>query len=162
MKRWLPSPLLSASLWALWLLLNETLSVAHVLLGLALAVLVPWLVAPLKPPGGRLRRPTVLARLVLRVGWDVLISALQVGVGVLRTPARAPRGTFVVVPLELRDPYALAALAIICTVIPGAIWSELAPDRSALLVHVFDLEGEQAFIEHFKSSYEQPLREIFE
>lgn len=161
MKRWLPSPLLSLALWALWLLLNESLSPAHVLLGLALALLIPWLVAPLKPPGGRLRKPAVLARLVLRVGRDVTISALQVALGVLRTPRRPPRGNFVVVPLELKDPHGLAALAIICTVIPGAIWSELAPDRSALLLHVFDLEGEQAFISHFKKHYEQPLKEIF-
>jgi len=76
-------------------------------------------------------------------------------------PRRPPRGTFVLVPLELHDPHALAALAIICTVIPGAIWCELAPDRSALLLHVFDLEGEQAFIAHFKDSYEKPLKEIF-
>jgi multicomponent K+:H+ antiporter subunit E len=160
-KRWLPSPLLSTALWALWLLLNETLAPGHVLLGLALALVIPWLVAPLKPPGGRLRKPVALARLVLRVGGDVGVSALQVASGVLRNPRRPPRGTFVVIPLELRDPHGLAALAIICTVIPGAIWSELAPDRSALLVHVFDLEGEQAFISHFKQRYEQPLKEIF-
>lgn len=162
MSRWLPSPLLSVALWALWLLLNESVALVDVLLGLALALLVPWLVAPLKPPGVRLRRPTVLARLVLRVGGDVVISALQVASGVLRTSRRPPRGTFVVVPLDLRDPHGLAALAIICTVIPGAVWSELAPDRSALLIHVFDLEGEQAYISHFKESYEQPLKEIFE
>lgn len=161
MNRWLPSPLLSLALWALWLLLNETLAPAHVLLGGALAVLVPWLVAPLKPRGGRLHKPLVLARLVLRVGRDVTVSALQVAGGVLRNPRRPPRGTFVVVPLDLRDPHALAALAIICTVIPGAIWSELSPDRSALLLHVFDLEGEEAFILEFKKRYEQPLKEIF-
>lgn len=160
MSRWLPSPLLSAALWALWLLLNESLAPAHLLLGAVLGLLTPWLVAPLKPPGGRLRRPLVLARLVLRVGGDVLASALKVGAGALR--GRAPHGEFVLVPLELRDPYGLAALAIICTVVPGAVWSELAPDCSAVLIHVFEPEGQEAFIAEFKQRYEQPLREIFE
>ena len=50
----------------------------------------------------------------------------------------------------------------ITAVIPGTVWSELAPDRSALLIHVFDLDDEATFIAHFKSDYEQPLKEIFE
>ncbi|MNJ75557.1 putative monovalent cation/H+ antiporter subunit E [compost metagenome] len=50
----------------------------------------------------------------------------------------------------------------ITTVIPGTIWSELALDRSILLLHVFDLDDEAQFIEHFKQAYERPLMEIFE
>ena len=65
-------------------------------------------------------------------------------------------------PLELRDVHALAALTMITAVVPGTVWSELAPDRSALLIHVFDLDDEAAFIQHYKSDYEQPLKEIFE
>jgi multicomponent K+:H+ antiporter subunit E len=62
----------------------------------------------------------------------------------------------------LRDPFALAALAMITTVVPGTVWTELAPDRSALLLHVFDLEGEEDFVRFFKARYEQPLKDIFE
>ncbi len=162
MKRWLPSLPLSAALWALWLLLNESLAPAHVLLGLALGLVVPWMVAPLKPAGGPLRRPLLLARLVLRVGKDVVLSALDVMRGVLRSARRPPRGTFVAIPLDLRDAHALAALAIITTVIPGTVWSELAPDRATLLLHVFDLDDEATFVAHFKADYELPLKEIFE
>ena len=54
------------------------------------------------------------------------------------------------------------ALAMINAVIPGTVWSELAPDRSALLLHVFDLADEAAFIAHYKADYEHPLWEIFE
>ena len=50
----------------------------------------------------------------------------------------------------------------VSTVVPGTVWSELAPDRGALLIHVFDLDDEAAFIHHFKTDYEQPLKEIFE
>ena len=89
-------------------------------------------------------------------------SAVEVGLGVVRARRRPPRGRFVVVPLELRDEHALAALAMITAVIPGTVWAELAPDRSALLLHVFDLADEAAFIAHFKRDYEHPLKEIFE
>lgn len=162
MKRLLPSPWLSLGLLGGWLLLNRSLSPGHWLLGTALAVALPLLMSPLRPQPGRLRRWGVLLRLVLRVGRDVLRSALQVAMGVCRAGSRPPRGTFVVVPLELRDEHALAALAMISAVVPGTVWSELAPDRSALLVHVFDLGHEADFIAHFKADYEHPLKEIFE
>ena len=79
-----------------------------------------------------------------------------------RARRHAPRGRFVQVPLELRDEHALAALLMITAVIPGTVWSELAPDRSALLLHVFDLDDEAEFITSFKALYEHPLKEIFE
>lgn len=158
----LPSPWLSVGLLGGWLLLTRSFSLGQLLLGIAVAVVMPLLMAPLRPRPGPLRRPDVLVKLVLRVGFDVVRSALRVGAGVLRSTTHPPRGTFVVVPLDLRDAHALAALAMICAVVPGTVWSELAPDRSALLLHVFDLEGEDAFIEHFKADYERPLKEIFE
>ena len=40
MRRWLPAPLVSASLLLMWLMLNQTVHPAHWLLGSVLAVLV--------------------------------------------------------------------------------------------------------------------------
>ena len=162
MKRLLPSPWLSLALFGGWLLLTRSFSVGQVLLGVVVAVVMPLLMAPLRPRPGPLRRWSVLLRLILRVGRDVRRWALQVAAGVVRAGAHPPRGTFVVVPLDLHDVHGLAALAMITAVIPGTVWSELAPDRSALLIHVFDLDDGVAFIAHFKSDYEQPLKEIFE
>ena len=162
MKRLFPSPLVSAGLLVVWLLLNQTLSPGHILLGIVVAVVVPLLMAPLRPPAGPVRRPLVILRLVLRVGMDVIMSAGQVARGVTVAGRRPPRGHFVVVPLEIRDAHALAALSMITAVVPGTIWSELAPDRSALLLHVFDLDDEAEFIGHFQSRYVSPLKEIFE
>jgi multicomponent K+:H+ antiporter subunit E len=161
MRRWLPSLPLAAALWALWLLLNDSVAPADLLLGGIVALVAPVLVAPLKPAGPRLRKPLVLLRLVLRVGGDVVLSALQVASGVLRAGRRPPNGAFVTVPLDLRDAHGLAALAMITAVVPGTVWCALTPDRSRLVIHVFDLGEEADFIAFYKQRYELPLQEIF-
>ena len=56
----------------------------------------------------------------------------------------------------------LAALAVITTVVPGTVWSELAIDRSAVLLHVFDVDDQAAFVARYKARYERPLIEIFQ
>ncbi|HEY8358554.1 MAG TPA: Na+/H+ antiporter subunit E [Ramlibacter sp.] len=162
MKRWLPAPLLSLALFAMWLLLNRSVSPGHLLLGALAGLAMPWLLHALRPPGGTMRHPLKLLKLVLVVGGDVVVSALVVGWGVLRARRRPPRGSFVVVPLDLPDARALAALAVVTTVVPGTVWCELAPDRSRLLLHVFDLDDEAAFVRHYKQRYELPLKEIFQ
>lgn len=162
MKPWLPSPVLSLALAAMWLLLNRSLAPGHLLLAALVGGLMPLLLAPLRPPAGPMRNPRLLARLVLHVGWDVIVSAVQVTRGILGARRHPPKAYFVVVPLQLRDPFALAALACITAVVPGTIWTELARDRSAVLLHVFDVASEEEFIRHFKSRYELPLKEIFE
>ena len=162
MSRVFPAPLLSVTLFVLWLLLNLSLSPGNMLLAALLAVFAPLLMAPLRPQVARIRRPGAIARLLVRVGVDVVMSNLQVARGVLSAGRRPPRSVFVHIPLALRDAHGLAALSMITTVIPGTIWSELALDRSVLLLHVFDLEDEASFIQHFKDTYERPLMEIFE
>jgi multicomponent K+:H+ antiporter subunit E len=162
MKRLLPSPWLSVGLFGGWLLLSRSLGAGSLLLGVLVAVVLPLLFTGLRPTPGRLRHPFKLARLILRVGGDVLRSAVDVAAGIVRSRSKPPKGPFVRVPLELRDPHALAALAMISAVIPGTVWSELSGDGSWLLVHVFDLDDEASFIAQFKRDYEHPLKEIFE
>ena len=104
----------------------------------------------------------MILKLFFLVGRDVVASNIAVAWGVLRAGKNPPRSRFIKIPLDLRDANGLAALSMITTVVPGTIWSELALDRSVLLLHVFDLDDEAAFIEHFKTAYERPLMEIFE
>lgn len=163
MRRLFPAPLLSLALLALWLLLNNaSLGLGQVLLGAILGVLVPLLTQSLRPTPVRFSRPWVALRLFMQVGYDVIVWNWRVLRGTLATGKRMPRGGFVVVPLDMRDPNGLAVLAAIMCVIPGTIWSELALDRSALLVHMFDLDDAAAEIELIKRRYERPLMEIFE
>lgn len=160
MKRFFPAPFISLALWALWVVLNG-LTVMDVVIGGLIAFVVPIVTAPLRPVPVRIRRPLVIARLIMTVGGDVVRSNIEVGLGVLGfRPNR--RSAFVRIPLELRDPHGLASLAIITTVVPGTVWSEIALDRSAYYLHVWDVHDEPTFVAWFKNRYERPLREIFE
>jgi multicomponent K+:H+ antiporter subunit E len=131
-----------------------------VLLAALVAVLAPVVTAPLRPAPVRLRRPLVAARLLLRVVLDSLRSNVAVLVALVRR--RALRSAFVRVPLDVRDPNALAVLAVIVTATPGTAWGVLAHDRSALLIHVLSLEDGPGLATTIKQRYEQPLMEIFE
>ncbi|MFY0730814.1 Na+/H+ antiporter subunit E [Pseudomonas sp. NFX15] len=162
MKRLFPAPLLSLALWLLWMLLNLSISPGNLLLGAGLGFFAPLMMRRLRPLPVRIRRPWVIVRLVLRVGRDVLVSNVAVAWQVLNAGRRPPRSRFIKVPLDLRDANGLAALSMITTVVPGTVWSELALDRSILLLHIFDLDDEALFIQHFKATYERPLMEIFE
>ncbi|MDY7559516.1 Na+/H+ antiporter subunit E [Pseudomonas sp. 10B1] len=162
MKRFFPAPWLSLALLILWLLLNLSLSLGNVLLGALLGLVAPVLTAPLRPLPVHIGKPKTILKLFLQVGCDVITSNLAVGWSVWNAKRIPPHPAFVKVPLDLRDANGLAALSMISTVVPGTVWSELALDRSVLLMHVFDLNDEAQFIEHFKYRYERPLMEIFQ
>jgi multicomponent K+:H+ antiporter subunit E len=158
----LPAPLWSACLLLLWLVLARSLSLGQILLGSVLGLVIPLLTSRLRPATVRVRHPLLILRFLTVIGYDVIASNLEVAWSVLRFRWKKPNARFVTVPLELRSPSGLAALAMITTVVPGTVWSELAVDRSALLLHVWDVGDEAEFITRFKARYERPLQEIFE
>lgn len=166
MRRLFPAPLLSLALLVLWLLLADSASLGQWLLGAVVAIGAPLLTASLRPGRVQARRPGTALLLLGRVARDVVGSNLRVLHGVLRGafggPQRWPRSGFVQVPISLRNPNGLAALAIILAVIPGTVWCELSPDGRTLLLHVFDLGDEAALVAEIHERYESPLMEIFE
>lgn len=162
MKRLLPAPLLSLALFALWLLLNQSVEAAHLLLGLVLALVIPLLTASLRPLPVRIRRPSVVLRLLVTVIFDSLKSNLAVARMLLKRGPRRYPSAFVPVQLELRDPNALAVLAMIVCITPGTSWAELSLDRGTLLLHVLEADDAAFIAAHVKACYERPLMEIFE
>ena len=161
-KRWLPSPRLSLALFVVWLLLNQSLDPATLLLAALLSIAVPLLTQSLRPAQAKIRKPMLVLRLFGLVAYDLVVSALTVARLLLIRRSRDLAPRFVRVPLAMRDPNALAALAMILCLTPGTAWGEIALDRSTLLIHVFHEEDEAAFIEMVKTRYERPLMEIFE
>ena len=162
MTRWLPFPLMSASLLVMWLLLNQTLSAGHLLLGCILALVGPLAMAALDLPAGRPRRPRAILRLALLVLADIIRSNIAVARIILNPGQRNRTSGFVNIPLELRDPYALAVLACIITSTPGTIWVDFNSAKGVLLIHVLDLIDESTWIRTIKHRYERLLLEIFE
>jgi multicomponent K+:H+ antiporter subunit E len=162
MRRLLPAPLVSAALFALWLLLDAPPGAAQVLQAALVAIAVPIVVAPLRPQSFRVRRPLRVLGFMMSALRGALVSNLQVALAMVGPRAALPEGRFVRVPLELTDPGALAALAVVTTLVPGTVWCELAADRSAVLLHVLAVGDVDAFIADYKARYERPLKEIFE
>ncbi|MEJ8854047.1 Na+/H+ antiporter subunit E [Variovorax robiniae] len=162
MNRWLSSPPLSVVLFVLWVLLNQSVDAATLLLAAVLAIAVPMLTRSLRPAQARVRHPGLLFRLAGRVAVDLVASAFEVARLLLTRRTAAISARFVRVPLDMRDPSGLAMLAMVLCLTPGTAWAELALDRSTLLIHVFDLDDEEAFIALIKQRYERPLMEIFE
>lgn len=158
----LPAPLLSAALFILWRLLNRSASPGQLILAAVLALAIPLLTRGLRPLPVRIRRPGMVLRLGLTVMADTVESNLAVLRFLLLPRLRRHPPAFVHIPLELRDPNALAVLAMIVCITPGTAWAELARDRSALMLHVLEVGDPQAIINHVKTRYERPLMEIFE
>lgn len=158
----LPYPLLSAALLVLWLLLNQSLSAGHIILGSVLAVLASWVMAALRPEKPRIRRPGAALRLAGMVLIDILRSNLAVGRIIVRSREPGVNAGFMTIPLDLRSRHGLAVLAIIITSTPGTIWLNYDAAKGTLLLHVLDLVDEAVWIRLIKGRYERLLMEIFE
>lgn len=161
MTRLLPFPLMTLILLALWLLLNQSLSPGHVLLGGIVGLVGGWALARLEPPKARLRRPGAICRLAALVLMDILRSNIAVALIIIGLERRRLTSGFVEIPLELRNPYGLAALAVIITSTPGTLWVDFDPESGTLTIHVLDLIDETEWIRTIKGRYEQQLLEIF-
>lgn len=159
-----PAPLLSLLLVPLWLVMTQSYTLANTLLGVLLGLGMPIFSAPLRPLHVRVRKPLRIIELCFIVMVDAWKSNLMV-MRILLQPhlTREDSSIFIRVPLDIRDPNGLAALATITTITPGNAWAELSMDRSALLLHVFDGRIDpQIVIRTVKERYERPLMEIFE
>ncbi len=156
-----PHPWLSLILLVTWLLLQNSLAPGQWLLGGALAVAIPWLVARVWPTPVRLRHLWLLPRYLGWLLWDIVMANLKVAWLILTRPAAKLRPGFICMPLDLQDDHAIAVLAATISLTPGTLSVDVAPDRSQLLIHCLDLHDETAMIATLKQRYEAPLKEIF-
>jgi multicomponent K+:H+ antiporter subunit E len=160
-KRWLPYPLLAAGLLIMWLMLTQTFSVGHVLLGGSIAVLTTHATGALRPERSKVGSPLAIIKLFGLVVADIVRSNFAVA-KIILSPASERVSGFVRFPLELQNPFGLTVLALIITATPGTMWVEYNATRSELLVHVLDLIDEEEWIRLIKRRYESLLLEIFQ
>ena len=155
-------PVLTVTLLLMWLVLNDTLSLGNVLLGLVLAIVLAWSSRALRPLQPRIRRAHLALTLCGFVLRDIVRSNINVARVVLGLRGQDLRSGFVKIPLELQDPHGLAVLAAIVTATPGTVWIDHDAATSVLTLHVLDLRSETEWIDWVKNRYERLLRGIFE
>jgi multicomponent K+:H+ antiporter subunit E len=161
MSRILPHPLLSLALLTMWVMLNSSVAPATLLGGVIVGLLVPFSMKALQPERPVVRAPDAILRLAGVVFVDVLRSNYAVATIILGRRKRERVSGFVQVPLDLKNRYALAVLAIIITSTPGTLWVQYNSSKGLLLLHVLDLVDESEWIHLIKNRYERLLLEIF-
>src|SRR5690606_15129959 len=116
-------PVFLCVLVVMWLLLNNTISLGHIVLGFVLSALLLLAAFRLRPLQPTMRRFPVLVRLF----FDVLIDIIRSNIGVARVVLglvgeREVHAGFIHIPIDMRDPHGFAVLAMIITATPGTIW----------------------------------------
>ena len=160
--RVLPHPIASMSFLAGWLMLNQTLSLGNILLGAGVGLVGGWTFTALELPKARPRCLVTMVRLVVLVFADVVRSNVAVARIIIGCERKGRNSGFVEIPLELRDPYGLAALACIITSTPGTLWVSFDAANGALTIHVLDLVDRAEWVRTIKERYERRLLEIFQ
>lgn len=170
--KFLPTPILSLLLFIVWLLLNNSLSAGHLVLATVLAIVIPLMTSPFRAKQPLVIKPGLALRHLLLVLYDIITANIQVAVLILGPNKKLMPG-FVKVPLDLTQSMPITILASTVSLTPGTVSAEVYPWRESLktgeepaaqylLIHVLNLEDEQALINLIKTRYEAPLKEIFQ
>lgn len=160
MKMILPHPVLTICLTIFWLILQQSVSVGHILLGAAIGIFAGLATSRLGLVQPRLSKPWVIFELFAVVLFDIVRSNIAVA-WVILTQGNSPSvAGFVRVPLTLRDHTTLSFLAMVLTATPGTVWLEFDEERGELLLHILDLVDEQQWIDLITDRYERRLLEI--
>ena len=162
MKRFYYYAGLPLSLLAVWLLLNESFSTGHIVLGAVLAGLLGWAASALRPLRANPKRPLTILKLVGHVVVDLVRSNFAVARIVCLGKRSNYTSALLDIPLRMTDPHGLAMLACIVTYVPGTVWARYSEEESMLTLHVLDLKDEAAWLAVIQERYERPLMEIFE
>lgn len=162
MTRLFPYPGVSLALALFWVLLHNSLSPATLLGATIVGIVSPWTLRPLELPRPRIGNIAAVFKLAGIVFADIARSNVAVATIILGGESHRRTSDFVSIPLDLRNQYGLALLAVIITSTPGTLWAQHDATRNQLLLHVFDLVDEADWIALVKKRYEPLLMEIFE
>ena len=161
MSRLFPHPVLTGMLLILWLILQQSAGLGHILLGSAIAITASLAAAAIIPDRVTVRKPHLVIKLFFVASLDIIRSNLAVLL-VLLHPRPQPQAGFLEMKLELTDTFGLAVLACLITATPGSAWLEYNRSRNTVLIHVFDLVDAAEWENTIKSRYEALLLEIFQ
>lgn len=160
-RRILPHPALSVMLAVVWMLLLNSFSMGGLVLAAVFGVVVPLVTSRFWPDRPRLRFGRHAAGYAAVVLWDILVANFQVAAIILFRRNRDLRAHWLVIPLELRQPEAISALAGTITLTPGTLTADVSGDGRALLVHALDVADPEAEVARIKRRYEARLMRIY-
>jgi multicomponent Na+:H+ antiporter subunit E len=130
-----------------WMLLWGNVSVANVLSGLAVALVVTLLLPlPPVPVEGKLH-PLSLVRLVIQVAYYLVLSSVQVAWLAIK-PGPPPQTAVLRAHLAIKSDLVLALAVNVINLIPGSIVLEIDQTRRMIYVHVIDV-GSEASVQRF-------------
>ena len=137
-------------------------SLNSLLFGFLLGLLIPIATQPYWPNQRKMKKPHKIAAYILIVLWDIVVANITVARIVLfkANSRRQPR--WVTIPLDLKTPEAITALAGTITMTPGTVSADVSAEGHALLVHCLDAADPDAVRNEIKQRYESRLMEIFE
>ena len=159
--RLLPHPVMSVVVALVWMLLVNSFSWGSLVFAILVGLVVPAATAAYWPHRATIRSPGRIVCYLVIVVWDIIKANIAVAQIILFTPNRALQPCWLVVPLELRSPEAIAVLAATITLTPGTVSCDLSEDGSALLVHCLHAPDPAGVLDEIKTRYEARLKEIF-
>ncbi len=159
---WLPHPLMTLLLILIWVLLQNSLSLGNVVLGVFLGVLFPLLTSGFWPDRPRVRNYRKAVGYFLIVMGDIVVANIEVARLIVFAKVSSLRPRWISVPLALTQPEAITLLAGTVTMTPGTVSCDLSADGRHLLVHCLDEPDPDAAVQRIKTRYEARLLEIFE
>ncbi|WP_068302927.1 Na+/H+ antiporter subunit E [Pararhodobacter sp. CCB-MM2] len=161
LRRVFPHPLLSLTLVATWLLLVNQITVNSLVFAVLLGIFIPMLTRPYWPEMPRLSRPLMVVEYVFVVLYDIVKANIDVALIVLFKRRADLQPAWISVPLDIRTPEAITALAATITLTPGTVSCDLSENGHAILVHALHAPDPAAVRDDIKARYERRLKEIF-
>ena len=162
LRKILPHPVLSTVLALVWVLMSNTPSINAIVFGVFLGLVIPIATAAFWPNRPKLKSPRMILEYFLIVLWDIVVANVIVARTILFKRNEDMRPNWVEIPLELRTPEAITALAGTITLTPGTLSADLSVHGKSLLVHCLDAPDPDAVRDEIKRRYERRLKEIFE
>ena len=143
-SRVFPHPLLTLMLTAVWCLLMGTTSAGTVVFGLIIGTIIPIMTVAYWPDRPVMQKPLGMIGYVAVVVWDIIVANIEVALIVLfkRNDRMVPN--WVLIPLDLRTPEAIAILAGTITLTPGTITLDVRDGQ--LLVHALTKDSAEGLL----------------
>lgn len=160
-RSWLPQPLLSLVLLAVWLLLvDDYSSPGHWVFGAVLALAIPRFIGHWWQPLPRIASWPALVVFLWRVLVDIIVGNLQVARLAL-SPQTDIQPVFVSFTSELESELALYMMMSAISLAPGSVATRFDPANNSVEVHALHCTDEDELVADIRQRYEQLLKKVF-